>query len=60
MTRWELLQAFYSLARLLFIESNRITNEELLIRVKAHVMDVITESGSKESAPRFGVDENDK
>ena len=56
MTRWELIQAFRKLARILFVEAYH-NEDDALLKVKALVIDVLTESDN-DLPVKFGADEN--
>ncbi len=57
MTRYELLQAFYRLARILFMEG-QADQDQTIGRVKELVMNVLTENGN-EMPLKFGAGDDE-
>lgn len=58
MTRWELIQAFNKLAKILFISTD-LDSDEILLKVKALVIDVLTEN-TNDVPLKFGASEDTK
>lgn len=57
MTRWELIQAFNKIARILFIDGYR-NQEEALQKVKVLVIDVLTELQGNGHPVKFEVSDD--
>lgn len=58
MTRWELIQAFHRLAKILFVDGYR-EEEEVMLKVKTLVIDVLTETQSDGQPLKFGAVDDD-
>jgi len=59
MTRYELIQAFHRLAKILFVEGYR-NQEDVLQKVKVLVIDVLTEMQGDSAPVQFGRSDDEK